>query len=227
MTMRGLLMCVLLGACLTGTVEAQGVEMSLASAEGLELMNVKAEAVEHAGRSGLRVTRADDYTEGGTLVLIENSSFEDGVIELELAGEPAPGADPTMRGFVGLAFRVDPADADRYECFYLRPTNGRSDNQLQRNHSVQYVSHPEFPWYRLREESPGVYESYVDLVPGAWTSMRIEVDGAVARLYLYGSDQPTLVVNDLRLGESSGQVGLWLHSSTLAHFRNLKIEARE
>lgn len=221
--MRRWLMCALAAACLTGSLQAQETGHPLTSADGLQLIRVKAEAVEHDGRLGLRVARADDYTEGGTLVLIEGLAFEDGVIELELAGEPAPGADPSMRGFIGVAFRVDPGDTDRYECFYLRPTNGRADNQLQRNHSVQYVSHPEYPWYRLREEGPGVYESYVDLVPGAWTQVRIEVDGTSARLYVHGSAQPTLIVNDLKHGESTGGVGLWLHSSTLAHFRNLRI----
>ena len=134
-----------------------------------------------------------------------------------------PDAAPSMRGFVGVAFRIDPEDPDRYECFYVRPTNARSDVQLRRNHTTQYVSHPEYPWHRLREESPGGYESYADLVPGEWTSVRIEVEGTRARLYLHGSDQPVLIVNDLKQGTSAGRVGLWLHSSTVAHYRNLKI----
>ncbi len=221
--MRTVLMSLIAGACLAGSLRAQESEWSLTSVDGLRPINVQAEPVEHDGKEGLRVARADDYTDGGTLVLLEGSDFRDGTIELELAGEPAPGADPSMRGFVGVAFRVDPADPGRYECFYLRPTNGRADNQLQRNHSVQYVSHPEYPWYRLREESPGVYESYVDLVPGEWTQVRIEVEGTSARMYVHGSDQPTLIVNDLRHEERSGRIALWLHSSTLAHFRNLKI----
>ena len=225
--MRRRLIGALAAACLTGNLQAQETEHPLTSVDGLQLINVQAESVEHDGKLGLRVASADGYTEGGTLVLIEDLVFEDGVIELELAGEPAPGADASMRGFIGVAFRVDPDDADRYECFYLRPTNGRADSQLQRNHSVQYVSHPEYPWHRLRQETPGVYESYVDLVPGAWTQVRIEVDGTSARLYVHGSAQPTLLVNDLKHSESAGGVGLWLHSSTLAHFRNLRIVSGE
>jgi hypothetical protein len=225
--MRALLAFILTGFCLAGSLEAQSIDRPLTSLEGLQLINVKAEVVDHSGLRGLRIGRFDEYTEGGTLVLIEGSDFENGTIELELAGEPAPGADPSMRGFVGVAFRVDPEDTDRYECFYLRPVNGRADNQLQRNHSTQYVSHPEYPWYRLREASPGVYESYVDLVPSEWTRVRIEVDGTAASLYVHGADQPTLIVNDLKHGDSSGLIGLWLHSSTLAHYRNLKIVPRK
>jgi hypothetical protein len=214
-------------AASTGTLDAQVSEHSLESADGLELINVSAEVVELEGRRGLRVGRADDYVEGGTLVLIEGTEFQNGTIELELAGEPAADADPAMRGFVGVAFRVDPEDPNSYECFYLRPTNARADVQLRRNHTTQYVSHPDYPWYRLREESPGVYESYVDLVPGAWTKVRIEVAGKQARLYVHGADEPTLIVNDLKGDNASGQVGLWLHSSTLAHFRNLRIRPAE
>lgn len=205
-----------------GALSAQTVTYPLTSAEGLELINVRAEAVELAGRDGLRITRGEGYEGGETLVLVGGTDFSDGVIEIELAGEPAPDADPSMRGFVGVAFRADTV-AGGYECFYLRPTNARAEEQLRRNHSTQYVSHPDYPWYRLREESPGVYESYVDLEPGAWTTVRIEVEGTHARLYVNDSPQPVLVVSDLKRGRSTGMVGLWLHSSTVAHFRDLRI----
>lgn len=205
-----------------GALSAQTVTYPLTSAEGLELINVRAEAVELAERDGLRITRGEGYEGGETLVLVGGTDFSDGVIEIELAGEPAPDADPSMRGFVGVAFRADTV-AGGYECFYLRPTNARAEEQLRRNHSTQYVSHPDYPWYRLREESPGVYESYVDLEPGAWTTVRIEVEGTHARLYVNDSPQPVLVVSDLKRGRSTGMVGLWLHSSTVAHFRDLRI----
>jgi hypothetical protein len=102
-------------------------------------------------------------------------------------------------------------------------TNGRANDQLQRNHSSQYVSYPDFPWNRLREENPGVYESYVDLDAGAWTRIKIVVAGIKAQLYVNGAEQPCLIVNDLKLGDSNGQVALWAGSDTEAYFSNLKI----
>jgi hypothetical protein len=43
------------------------------------------------------------------------------------------------------------------------------------------------------EETPGKYESYVDLEAGKWTRIRIEVQGASARdLFVHGQSQPTL-----------------------------------
>jgi hypothetical protein len=39
-------------------------------------------------------------------------------------------------------------------------------NLPRRNHTTQYELVPEYPGLRLRAETPGVYESYVDLLPG-------------------------------------------------------------
>ena len=159
-----------------------------------------------------------------TLVLLEQLEFGNGVIEAEIAGEPAPDAAEGARGFVGIAFRVQP-DLKTYDAFYLRPTNGRADDQVRRNHSAQYISHPEWPWFRLRKEMPERYESYVDLVPGEWTRIRIEVEGVKARLYVHGQTQPTLIVNDLRSGAATrGGIALWISTGTVAHFRLIKVQ---
>jgi hypothetical protein len=113
-------------------------------------------------------------------------------------------------------------DLETYECIYLRPTNGRAADQERRNHSVQYVSHPDHPWFRLRREAPGRYESYVDL------QVKIQVDGEMARLFVHGNEQPTLIVNDLKMGaEALGSVALWIEGSTVAHFRNLSITSAD
>lgn len=190
-----------------------------------QLINVKAEKVTFKGRMALRVTEAPttaNNVSDNQLVILPNTEFQDGTIEIELAGEPAPNAAAGARGFVGVAFRVAP-QAEKFECFYLRPTNGRADDQVRRNHSVQYISHPEFPWQRLRKEFPEKYESYVDLEPGAWTKVKIEVKGTTARLFVHGATQPTLIVNDLKLGLSKGAIGLWIGPGTIAHFTNLRI----
>jgi len=143
---------------------------------------------------------------------------------VELAGAPAPGAPEGARGFVGVAFRLQEDNAT-YDAFYLRPTNGRADNQERRNRSAQYISHPEWPWFRLRKETPAKYEAYVDLVPGEWTKVKIEVRGSLARLYVHGNEQPTLIVTDVKSGaDAKGAVALWLDTGTVAHFRNLKVD---
>jgi hypothetical protein len=162
----------------------------------------------------------------GQLALVRDLEFSSGTIEVELAGAPEPSAGESARGFVGIAFRVQ-EDRQTYDAFYLRPTNGRAGDQERRNHSVQYISHPEWPWHRLRKETPGKYESYVDLVPERWTRIRIEVDGARARLYVHDNEQPTLIVNDVKSGaDARGRVALWLEPGTVAHFRDLTVTPR-
>jgi hypothetical protein len=190
--------------------------------------NVKTERVSYKGRGALLVTDAALPTvpDGERLVILTKTEFQDGVIEIDLTGEPGASAGAEARGFVGVAFRVTSGAAKedlKYECFYLRPTNGRADDQVRRNHSTQYISFPDFPWQRLRKEFPEKYESYVDLVPGEWTKVKIEVRGDKASLYVHGAPQPALVVNDLKLGQRKGQIALWIGPGTVAHFADLRV----
>ena len=219
----------------TVALPATGQEYRLDSSKGLTLVDVQAEPATLQGKHGLRVTLsaeakvrlaqapAGQQASPEQLAVIDGSDFSSGVIEAEIAGEPAPDAPPGARGFVGIAFRVQP-DLKTYDAFYLRPTNGRADDQERRNHSAQYISHPAWTWNRMRQETPGRYEAYVDLVPDAWTPIRIEVRGSKARLFVNGQAQPTLIVNDVKSGEQGrGAIALWIDSGTDAHFRNLRV----
>ena len=130
-----------LAAALTMPLMAapSGRHIDIEDGRGLDLVHVVPQTVTYKGHKALKLVGAVD-----------------------LAGFPGPGSSDTARGFIGVAFRSTPA-AKALECFYLRPTNGRADDQLRRNHSTQYVSEPDYGWPRLRSETPGVYESYVDL----------------------------------------------------------------
>jgi hypothetical protein len=194
--------------------------MNPALLDNLELRNVSAEIVTYRDKQALRLVESDTESDEPSIAILTHSDFENGVIETEIAGDQRPDAPGDMRGFVGIAFRIH---GSKFECFFIRPTNGRADDQLRRNHSTQYISHPDYPWYRLREESPGVYESYTDLVPGEWTKIKIVVSGVRARLYVNGAEQPCLIVNDLKLGETRGQIALWIGSGTVAHFSDVII----
>ena len=227
-----------LSATLPDAASGQAKPYALATTQGLRLHNVTAEAATFKGQRGVRVAVAPDvarrpeYSAGKiepeALAYIECLEFSNGVIETEVAGSPGPEAYPGARGFVGIAFRLQPnAKSDgpqTYDAFYLRPTNGRAEDQERRNHSAQYISHPAWTWNRMRQETPGRYEAYVDLVPDAWTPIRIEVNGSKARLFVNGQVQPTLIVNDLKSGaQARGAIALWIDTGTIAHFRNLRV----
>jgi hypothetical protein len=195
------------------------------SVDRLELRKVKADAAEYQGRKAVHLTQAADARGEDTLAILAGQEFQDGTIEVDLAGAPAAGAAEAARGFIGVAFRVQP-EASKFELFYLRPTNGRAEDQLRRNHSTQYVSFPDWPWHRTRKETPGLYESYADLEPAVWTKVRIVVNGTKARLFVHAAEQPCLIVNDLKLGLAKGAIGLWVGPGTNGYFANLRVTPR-
>lgn len=198
--------------------------MTNAAAADLALTPVNAtiEKTTYKGRPAWRLVPGKG--EGDQMLAIAGgSTLAEGTIEVMVAGAPREGAPPDSRGFIGIAFHVD-TDASHFECFYLRPTNGRADDQLRRNHSLQYVSHPDHPWHALRKSDPGRYESYADLEAGVWTRMKIVIKGRTARLFIGDATQPALIVNDLKLGERGGKVAFWAHTSTDAYFADLRVK---
>jgi hypothetical protein len=178
------------------------------------------------GKKALRVAR-DTATKGAdlpTYVRLKNTdNFSNGTIEVMLLSRLLPTADPNARGFIGLAFRIN-KDNSAFESIYIRPTNGRAEDQLRRNHSTQYFSYPDYKFDRLRKEAEGKYESYADMGLNEWIKMKIVVKGAQAKLYLNDNPQPVLIVNDLKLGAAnSGAVGLFVDGGTDGFFREIKV----
>jgi len=208
-----------------------GLDIHAVHEKGLDPVKVAYDVATYRGHRALHLLNNDSViakgnaSGGESLAIVNGMDFKDGSIEVDLVGLPRKGAAPDTRGFVGLAFHVQ-ENGDRFEAFYLRFTNGRADDQLRRNHATQYVSEPEFPWFRLRKENPGLYESYVDIEPEAWTHLRLVVTGTKARLYVNHAAEPCLIVNDLKLGEIHGRVALWDGSDTEAYFSNLRIDSR-
>jgi hypothetical protein len=187
----------------------------------LELKGTEAEITSYRGRRALKLTEKPAGS-GQLMAVLRGSSFHNGTIDVDVAGVRSKTAAPSDRGFIGIAFRMQP-DGSHYECVYIRPTNGRAEEQLRRNHSTEYESLPDWPWSRLRRESPGVYESYADMLEGRWIHIRILVNGTKAALYVGNASQPCLLVGDLKLGDTRGAIGLWGGSGTVGYFADLRI----
>ena len=247
--MKNLLLLLSLFLVTNAVADVRGLEQGLD--DEIRLVNVIIEKENFKGKPGLKVYADPDVTDpirektaklikdfqsrgkqptpedfeplsSSYLVVFETIEFNQGTIEAEIAGSLSSNASGQARGFVGIAWNVQ--DDKTYDCIYLRPTNGRANDQQRRNHSVQYISHPDWTWYRLRKEMPSKYEAYVDIVPDEWTKVKIVVEDQSAKLYINEVEQPTLIINDLKTGrEAGGNVALWIHSSTIGRFRNLKI----
>ena len=194
--------------------------------KNLILNDVKQTIAFHEGHNAVRLvlTQNAKTPDNPTFARIKDIEFCDGIIEIDVAGRRLPNAFPEARGFIGIAFRIAD-DLSAFECMYLRPTNGRAQQQLRRNRAAQYFSYPDWKFDRLRTEVPGQYESYVDLVTGAWTKMRIEVKGDQAKLFIHDNEHPTIIVNDLKHGsEMKGGIGLYIDNGTEGFFKNLKVK---
>lgn len=195
-----------------------------------KLSNVLAKEATYKGKKAIEVTMPSElYQDPKKEALTDRPNlawlpvdFHNGSIECDVAAALATDAPDYARGFIGIGFRIDPKL--NFEGIYLRPANSRVDDQVRRNHSIQYFSLPGYDFARFRKESPERYESYADMGLGEWIHMKIEVRQNKARLYVNGMKQPSFVVNDLKLGpDQRGGVGFWIESGTIGYFSNLKI----
>lgn len=158
-----------------------------------------------------------------TFARLIGSEFHNGIIEVKVLSRLLPDAPELARGFIGVAFRIDENNSS-FEALYIRPANGRNENQLRRNRSTQYFSYPDYKFDRFRIEAPGMYESYADMGLDEWIDLKIEVQYECAKLYVNHSSHPVLVVNDLKHGANrTGGIGLWVEVGTEGFFTNLKI----
>ena len=195
----------------------------------LEAVNVSLSIERLMGKDVVRIIKDSSVKEVDepTFVKIKGIDFKNGSIEVKVLSRLLKDAPDFARGFIGIAFRINDSNT-KYESIYIRPVNARVDDQVRRNHSIQYYSYPDYKFDRLRKESPEKYESYSDMEMNKWITMRIEVKGTQAKLFLNNNKQPSLIVNDLKHGaDLSGVVGLWVEVGTEGYFSDLKILTSE
>ncbi len=152
------------------------------------------------------------------IVWLEGTTFADGTIEADILGQSAP----PQTNFLGIAFRG--VDDTTYDCVYFRPFNFRAPNPDNASHAVQYISHPEWTWSRLRKERTGRYEQPIAPAPDgdAWFHAKIVIAGKSIRVFVNGAAKPSLEVESLT-ARGAGRVGIWggAESGQGGHFANL------
>ena len=182
--------------------------------EGWTVANRDANLTQEEGRTVVGF----DARAGDGAAWLEGVDFENGTIEVLIRGKNVP-----QRSFVGIAFRG--LDDETYDAVYFRPFNFLADNALSRSHHVQYVSHPENTWSRLREEHTGVYENEIvdPPDPDGFFKARIEIDKPEIRVYVNDRPEPCLVVNELS-HRTGGRVGLWMGNGSDGSFAELVLK---
>ena len=175
------------------------------------------------GEPVLRVVKAEKLMEfdENTYAKLAGSSFHNGVIEVDMLSRLLPDAPDFARGFIGIAFRISEDDT-RFESYYVRPTNGRTDDPVRKAHGSQYFAYPGYTFAYFREHGVTKYEAPVDIGLNEWIHLRAVVEGEHAEFFVNGNR--TLTVDDLKHGpDQAGAVGLFVDIGTEAFFKNLTI----
>lgn len=157
-----------------------------------------------------------------TFLKIKDLNFENGIIEVKVLSRILESAPALARGFIGVAFRINEENTS-YESIYLRPTNGRADDQLRRNHTIQYYAYPDYKFNVLRSNSEGEFETYADLELDKWITMRLEIQNKKAKLFLDNKEYASFIVDEMKGSTTNGSIGLWVDIGTEGFFKDLKI----
>ena len=173
-----------------------------------------ASVVEAKGKRALKLSEAP----GMGVVWLDGYDFANGTIEIDMLGR----SQPIQGSFLGVAFRV--VDGQTHDAVYFRPFNFRAADPARHSHAVQYVSHPRWPWNKLRAEHPDQYERAVVPEPDgdAWFHARVVVKRPQVSVFVNGANTPCLVVKDLS-DRDRGSVGLWVGEGSGGHFANLRV----
>jgi hypothetical protein len=221
--MKNIFLSVLICFAIFGNVLlAQSVSLNK---NNIEPVNVFMSLEKMAGKEVLKAIKDSSVKEVDepTFIRIKDIHFKNGTIEVKVLSRLLKNAPDYARGFIGIAFRINETNT-QYESIYLRPINARTEDQVRRNHSIQYYAYPDYKFDRLRKESPERYESYADMEMNKWITMRIVVKDKQAKLFLDNNKQPSLIVNDLKNGaDASGAIGLWVEIGTEAYFSDLRV----
>ena len=166
-------------------------------------------------------------TDEPTFSVVPNCEFHNGIIEVKVLSKFLADAPALARGFIGIAFRISD-DFSKYESIYIRPDNGSCDDQIRRNHSIQYYAYPHHKWFVLREDEPKKYETYTDMSMNEWIDLKIVVEDERAELYINGALRPNLIVKDMKHGRNlKGSIALWTEIGTEAYFKDLNIITKD
>lgn len=204
-----------------------------------ELHNVKGEIVKFQGKKVLKIERdlnalpfdpnrlEETVDENHYARLLDLDDFENGTIEVKMYSQiQDPSPYPPAAGFIGVYFRIEEDDS-AFESIYLRPKVGRINNQYARNHAVQYFSYPNFKFQTLRNNFPaGTYEGSAPVALNEWITMRIEVNGETAEMYINDMKHSSFIVNKMLGDNQKGYVGLYVDIATVGYFRDLKVTKR-
>ena len=217
------------------SVSAQKQKLTLKK-QTFELHNVTGSIIEFEGKKVLKIERdlkaipfdvnkiEATVDEPHYARLVGLDDFENGTIEVKMYSQiQDPPPYPGVAGFIGIYFRIKEDDS-AFEGIYVRPKVGRVNNQMYRNHAVQYISYPHAKFDTLRKSyPPGSYEGSAPVALNEWIKMRIEVNGETAEMFINDLKYSSFIVDKMLGKHKIGGVGLYVDIGTIGYFKDLKV----
>ena len=147
--------------------------------------------------------------------------FKNGTIEVEMRGK-----DVFQRSFIGIAFHG--VDDTNYDAIYCRPFNFFAKDSIRRIHAIQYISHSEFTWEKLRKERNAIFEKEIlhPPNPNDWFTLKLVIDTTTIKAYINNAAQPSLTVDKLS-NRKSGKIGLFTADRSGGDFKSIKINYKK
>lgn len=204
--------------------ELHNVTGSVIRFQGTDVLKVERDLVAFPFDSNRLETTVDDRHYAKLLGL---EDFENGTIEVKMYSQiqnPSPYAPAA--GFIGVYFRIAPEDT-AFESIYLRPKVGRAGNQFFRNHAVQYFAYPHAKFATLRKNyPPGSYEGSAPVALNEWITMRLEINGETAEMFINNMKYSSFIVDKMLGTTKKGSIGLFVDIGTIGYFKDLRITKR-
>lgn len=178
------------------------------------------------GEQTIRVVKADKIMQfdENTLVRLKDCDFHNGTIKVKMLSRLLPDAPDFARGFIGIVYRVNDNNSE-FESFYIRPTNGMTDDPVRKSHGCQYFSYPGYTFAYFREFNITQYEAPIHNGLDEWVQLKAVIRDETAEFYLNDEPEPVLTVKDMKHGKDArGSVGFFSEIGTEAFFKDLEIE---
>lgn len=138
---------------------------------------------------------------------LKEVEFENGVVEVDLACREG-------RVFPTIIFRRQ--DEANYEEFYVRPHKSGQPDALQYTPVFNGIS----AWQLYYGDG---YTAVWNLPVNEWIHLKLEIAGKQARVYIGDAKMPALVIDDLKLEQAKGGLGLKVTGPIgLAYFSDFK-----
>jgi hypothetical protein len=204
--------------CLLFGQRRQAIELAALYKKG-KLKSVNREIKIVSSDSGAYLKIVESKKEG--LVWLPVKDFKNGTIKIEMRGK-----NVLQRSFIGIAFHA--IDDINYDAVYCRPFNFSAKDSVRRIHAVQYISHPDFTWEKLRKERNAFFEKEIinPPDPNEWFIMKLVVDTTNVKVYINNAARPSLIVEKLN-NRTSGKIGLFTADSSGGDFKIIEINYKK